>query len=298
MWISWVDREGAIFSSAFSFFKDLPLALVLLLVLQRFGRRQWGYISELTGSAHTVSLHPMNVDGTLSEEEIGVKFHPEDRIHSGWSLLGRATTVVGASREEGSGGIGDRGEAVGAPVKDIPRNGSEVAQQTLGEVWSVKDGDGAGDTAQSERDPSGTTDNQEADEALRVFNQARNAYRKAFGKTIKVRNLVLKISWPEASRPAEWRIIGRTHALGKSDKFIEGHIPVVRYARDLDRYSTRHIRNFLRLWTDEGPGTRTLRLIVMNRLRPIHDLDGKEFWDAFWQCFACMCFLGKSNSRR
>jgi len=128
-------------------------------------------------------------------------------------------------------------------------------------------------------------------QAWRIHIQARDAYRKAYSNTIKKRNLVLKISWPEMSRPAEWMIIGHAQTLGKSDKFIEGHIPVVRFARDFDRYSTRHIRTFLGLRKEKNLGTRTLRLIVMNRLRPIYDLGGKEFWDAFWQCFACTCSL-------
>ena len=80
--------------------------LVLLLVLQRFGRRQWGWIPELSTKDRTVSLHPINSDGTLGGDEVDVNYFPEDRVHSGWTLLGRATTVVGANRNVGeSGGI-------------------------------------------------------------------------------------------------------------------------------------------------------------------------------------------------
>jgi hypothetical protein len=93
-----------IFSSGFSFFKDLPVLLVLLLVLQRFGRGQWGFISELTAESQSVFLHLINTGGTLGKDEVAVDFFPEDMVHSSWSLLGRATTVVGASRKEGDGG--------------------------------------------------------------------------------------------------------------------------------------------------------------------------------------------------
>jgi len=236
----------------------------------------------------------MGVDGTLDEEEIGVKFYAEDEIHSSRSLLGRATTVVGASREGGSGGVEGLGGVVGAPVKDIPWNDLEVAQQTQGEAGIVEGGDGTGGT--DRRDPSGTTNDPDDDEAWHVFYQTRNTYRETFNKTTKARNLVLKISWPEMSRPTEWKVIGHARTLGKNDKFIEGHIPVVKYARDLDRYSTQYIRDFLGLLTDKGLGTLTLRLIAMNRLRPNYDLDGKEFWDAFWQCFACMCSLASPTA--
>ena len=216
-------------------------------------------------------LHPTDIDGTLGKEEVGVTFYPEDKIHSSWSLLGRATTVVGASGN-GDTNSGDTG------AQDA-NNGSAGG------------GDGTGDADQTEYYPSGAVTDPAFAEAWRVFNEARDAYREAYGNVIKARNLVLKVSWPETSRPAEWEIIGHAQALGKNDKFIRDHIPVVKYARELDRYSTRHIRQFLNLPIDKGSGTRTLRLTVMKRLRPIYDLGGKQFWGAFWQCVACMRFL-------
>ena len=124
---------------------------------------------------------------------------------------------------------------------------------------------------------------------------ARDAYRKARDDAFRKHNLILKISWPETSRVAEWRIVAHAQTLGKTDKFIRGHVPEAKYGRDFDRYSTQRIRDFLKLQWGQA-GTRTLRLIVMKRLRPIHDLDGKQFWDAFWHCFVCMCFPCKSTN--
>ena len=302
MWISWVDRQGAIFSSGFNFLDDLPLALIFLLVLQRFGRRQWGHISELAGEDQTVSLHPMNLDGTLGEEEVSVNFHPEDKIHSGWSLLGRATTVVGASRNGGNGNGDTEGPNL---AKDHVIGGGagenlEDVQWTQGGAgkggYGVEDGDGAGSADMTECGPSDAVNNLAAADASsphnkvrNAYSEARDAYREAYSNIAKTHNLVLKVSWPEKSRPAEWEIISHAQTLGKNDKFIKGHIPVVEYARELHRYSTHHIREFLDLPADNNLGTRALRLTVMKRLRPIYDLDGKEFWDAFWQCVACMC---------
>jgi len=51
-----------------------------------------------------------------------------------------------------------------------------------------------------------------------------------------------------------------------------GHVPGVKYGRDSDLY----FNDFLTLQPDEQTGTRALRLIVMNRLRPIHDPDGEQ----------------------
>jgi hypothetical protein len=254
LWISWIDREGAIFSSGFSFFKDLPLLLVLLLVLQRFERNQWGFISELSTKDQSVLLQSICVGGTLGEEEVAVNFYAEDKVHSGWSLLGRATTVVGANVNKPHDGKSAEGEhAVGLTV-----------------------------TTSSGMD-------EEQTEEWRLFYQARGEYRKAYANMIKLHDLVLKVSWPEASRVEEWKVIEHAQRLGGNDKFIKGHIPDVKYARDFERYSTKHIRTFLGLEQDGSSGTRTLRLIVMNRLWPIYDLDGKQFWDAFWQCVACKC---------
>ena len=281
--------------------------LVLLLVLQRFGRRQWGWISELSTEDSTVLLHPINADGTLGGDEVGVKFYPEDGVHSSWTLLGRATTVVGANRdaEDNSGTtVGEHtvvhGEAEDNGVGVASRKGSEDVQwmeEKAGkDTGSMRADDAsAGPTESDPRiGPGYAVDNEvdeELDEEWRAYCRTRDDYREAHGKTVETHNLVLKVSWPEASRLEEWKIIGHAETLGKDDKFIGGHIPEVKYARDFGHYSTHHIRDFLGLRQAGSPGTRTLRLIVMNRLRPIYDLDGKEFWKAFWECVACMRFL-------
>jgi len=234
-------------------------------------------------------LHPIDAGGSLGGDEVGVNFHPEDKVHSSRALLGRTTTVVGTSKK------GEHTE-VHREVKDdvveaASRKGSEDTQWAQGgDAGSVGDNDVAG-AGTTEIDPGRAVDNEadeELPEELNPYRQARDEYRKARDKTIKTHDLILKVSWPETSRLEEWKVVRHAQTLGKDDKFIRGHIPEVKYARDLDRYSTHHIRRFLGLQPDGNPGTRTLRLIVMNRLRPIYDLDGGHFWKAFWQCVACM----------
>jgi len=281
--------------------------LVLLLVLQRFGRRQWGWIPELSTEGCTVPLHPVNADGTLCGDEVEVKFYPEDKVHSSRTLHGRGTTVVGANGDAGDKGgttVGEHteahGEVEGDTVRVASMKGSEDVRWMKGEAGRDT-GSARGDDA-----GAGTTEiypgirpvhavDNEMDEELiekwRVYYRARDDYREAHGKIAKMHNLVLKVSWLEASRLEEWKIIKHAETLGKGDKFIRGHIPEVKYARDFGRYSTHHIRDFLGLQQGGSSGTLTLRLIVMNRLRPIYDLDGKQFWKAFWECVACMRFL-------
>ena len=228
---------------------------------------------------------------------MGVNFYPEDKVHSGWSLLGRATTVVGASASggDGNGGPECQDAAKGGIIGGTSREDSEDVQRSEGEARkgdrSTESLSEAGGADPTEGDPSTVAMNLAEAEALRVYNQARGTYREAYSIIAKAHNLVLKISWPEASRPSEWEIIGHAQTLGENDEFIKGHIPVVEYARELDHYSTHHIRKFLNLRIDNNLGTRALRLTVMKRLRPIYDLDGKQFWVAFWQCVACMYFL-------
>ena len=279
MWISWTDREGAIFSSGFSFFGNLPLMLVLLLILQRFGRRQWGYISELTTKDHSVSLLAINSDGTLGGDEICIDFFPDDKVHSGRALFSRATTVLGAkSHNNEAAGEDDTDNLDYTRIKDHEDEVVGVFRgQDFGDALPVKEGT----TASSGVD-------EKLKEEWRAFYRDRNNYRKAQASTTKSHDLVLKMSWPETSRVEEWKIIEHAHTLGEDDKFIRGHIPEVKCARDLECYSTQHIRTFLGLQGDGTPGTRTLRLIAMNRLQPIYDLDGEKFWEAFWQCVACM----------
>ena len=247
-------------------------------------------------------LHPINADGTLDTGEVGVNFYPDDKVHSSWTLLGRATTVVGANKNgegnnrvtQGESAAETCGEVGDYAIELAPRKDPEDVQWTqeaTEDVGSLNDDHGAATTG---IDPSVTVSNEageELDEEWLAYYQARNDYREAYDNIIKTHNLVLKVSWPETSRPEEWKIIGHAQTLSKDDKFIKGHIPEVKYARDLGLYSTRHIRDFLGLQPDGSPGTRTVRLIVMNRLRPIYDLDGEHFWNAFWQCVGCMRFL-------
>jgi len=92
-----------------------------------------GEISEFTTTGHSVLLHPIDVDGRFGEDEVGVNFHPEDNIYSGWSLLSKVTTVVGANvKKDGSGapatGHGDNvtGTTVGENLEVFKNNSSNT----------------------------------------------------------------------------------------------------------------------------------------------------------------------------
>ena len=63
--------------------------------------------------------------------------------------------------------------------------------------------------------------------------------------------MVLKISWSETSRVAEWTIIPGCWA----GTIIYQGPEVTRNGRDLDRYSTQHVRNFLDFQDGKDPET-------------------------------------------
>lgn len=76
---------------------------------------------------------------------------------------------------------GDRDEAVGGAVADIPRNESECLQKAQGEAGkdssSVEDGGDVGGTDQTEHDHNGAMNDPAVVEAMCAYNQARDAHR-------------------------------------------------------------------------------------------------------------------------
>ncbi|KAG9074953.1 hypothetical protein FS749_013448, partial [Ceratobasidium sp. UAMH 11750] len=92
VWVWWYDRQGAIQSSGINIPRDLPLFVVLLLVLQRFSRADWGYNLVLESRAsQDTALRAVQFPGLDVSVDLNVV-----RACS-FSLVGRATVVLGAS---------------------------------------------------------------------------------------------------------------------------------------------------------------------------------------------------------
>lgn len=105
-------------------------------------------------------------------------------------------------------------------------------------------------------------------------------------ESLKGKELVAKVYWPEASRVGEGEIIERAHQIAKHNDSVNGHIPDLVYSNDFDDYSTKKIRVALGI---EPKRHRLLRVMLFRRLYPITDLTGDRFWKAFWECFCCKC---------
>jgi len=126
-----------------------------------------------------------------------------------------------------------------------------------------------------------------ATRVLRAESKSESLHPRT-NQTLKGLELVLKISWPEASRVPEGQIIEAAVKLGEHNDNVRDHLPDLISACDLEQYSTTTIRKALGI---NCRGPRVLRVILFRRLYPITDLVGDEFWKAFWECFRCHCHL-------
>ncbi|KAG8688640.1 hypothetical protein FRC08_011320 [Ceratobasidium sp. 394] len=120
VWVWWYDRQGAIQSSGIDLSRDLPLFAVLLLVLQRFSRADWGYNpilepqasrgtgtdSDLSAVQEAASLRVASFPG------LDVSIDLDDVRSCSFGLIGRGTLVLGA----GSSSPGMRGRELVAKL--------------------------------------------------------------------------------------------------------------------------------------------------------------------------------------
>ncbi|KAG9080870.1 hypothetical protein FRC06_006050 [Ceratobasidium sp. 370] len=102
VWVWWYDRQGSIQSSGINIPRDLPLFVVLLFILQRLSRTDWGYNLELEAAAPQdtpAGSEPPAVQASPSirfdEREVSIHLH--DVLHRPFHLVGRGTWVFGAS---------------------------------------------------------------------------------------------------------------------------------------------------------------------------------------------------------
>ncbi|KDQ61753.1 hypothetical protein JAAARDRAFT_190479 [Jaapia argillacea MUCL 33604] len=104
-WVWWFDRQGAIQSHGVNFVLNLPYFLVLLVAFQRFELQHWGICEKL---CPTFTRRHKASSGRLPErvdlmERFDFKFpggmvsiNPAHLVHAQYSLLGRATRIIGA----------------------------------------------------------------------------------------------------------------------------------------------------------------------------------------------------------
>jgi len=102
--------------------------------------------------------------------------------------------------------------------------------------------------------------------------------------------LFLKSAWPEVNRRKEPEVI--KEAYKRAEKLLETeapsvteHLPIVVNSEELTYTSTEIIRHLVRSTTTDG--FRVQLWMLSKKLQPIHTLDPKDFWVAFWHTIRC-----------
>ncbi|KAG8915659.1 hypothetical protein FRC02_004400 [Tulasnella sp. 418] len=108
---------------------------------------------------------------------------------------------------------------------------------------------------------------------------------------LETQGMVVKLSWAQSKRVRESEIIQeiskRIKKLSEEDQdAIEGHIPDMITSNTFPAFETRNIRNDLGIAVEDIEN-RVLIMSVFRKLRPITELEGDEFWRAWWDCVLC-----------
>ena len=100
----------------------------------------------------------------------------------------------------------------------------------------------------------------------------------------------LKSAWPETKRCKEPEVIIEAYKrakalLGTEAQSVTDHLPVVVGFEELAYTSTEIIRRLVKSNTTEG--SRVQLWMLSKKLQPIHALEPKDFWTAFWHTLRC-----------
>ncbi|KAG8915210.1 hypothetical protein FRC02_004636 [Tulasnella sp. 418] len=108
---------------------------------------------------------------------------------------------------------------------------------------------------------------------------------------LETQGMVAKLLWAQSKRVWESKILQeipkRIKDLSEEDReAVEGHIPDMIASKAFPDCETRIIRNDLGIPVKDIEN-RVLIMSVFRKLRPITELEGDEFWRAFWDCVLC-----------
>ncbi|KAH0829145.1 hypothetical protein J3R83DRAFT_2639 [Lanmaoa asiatica] len=105
-------------------------------------------------------------------------------------------------------------------------------------------------------------------------------------------DLVAKIFWMEVLRMSEPEILKKVREIAETDPDVKGHVPEMLWFKKFDDTSTEQIRERLGLKTE---GARVLCMIIFRKLRPITELCGDQFLNAWWATVKCHRALWKGG---
>ncbi|KAM6495139.1 hypothetical protein JOM56_009762 [Amanita muscaria] len=106
--------------------------------------------------------------------------------------------------------------------------------------------------------------------------------------------LFLKSAWPETTRRKEPEVIMEAYKraeelLGTEARSVTDHLPVLVSFKGLAYTSTEIIRRLVKSTTTDGFCVQLWML--SKKLQPMHALDPKDFWTAFWHTLRCHSLL-------
>ncbi|KAG0699553.1 hypothetical protein DFH29DRAFT_1014269 [Suillus ampliporus] len=129
--------------------------------------------------------------------------------------------------------------------------------------------------------------------ATNVFPVTSEALSKKFPE-IGEDGMVAKIFWGEEQRTSEPEILSKVFDIAdKEHETVKGHVPQLLWHCKV-KNPTSAVRKALGI-ADPTEGSRVLYILVFRKLRPITELDGEDFFNAWRQCILCHLALWKGG---
>jgi hypothetical protein len=97
--------------------------------------------------------------------------------------------------------------------------------------------------------------------------------------------MVAKVFWAEEQRTSEPDILKKVYEIAEEQDAVKGHVPHLLWHRKFKEPMSK-IREALGI-SEPAEGGRVLYILVFRKLRPITELKGTEFFDAWRQCIMC-----------
>ncbi|OJA15128.1 hypothetical protein AZE42_14045 [Rhizopogon vesiculosus] len=97
--------------------------------------------------------------------------------------------------------------------------------------------------------------------------------------------MVAKVFWVEEQHTSEPDILKKVYEIAEEQDAVKGHVPHLLWHRKFKEPMSK-IREALGI-SEPAEGGRVLYILVFRKLKPITELKGTEFFDAWRQCIMC-----------
>lgn len=285
--LHWFDAQGCLESEPIDIFKQLPLFVTMVVILQRFTPHNWGF-SQRDKSRVTVE---------------GREFLLEQNNQTLYQLHGRRTYVAFANDAPVTPATGDaRPPAQGNPTSRTPGHGYSTRRKATA-VASEREADGTvpAQNTESQGDPlvakpvvmNATGEGAAADEGSQSTSSKRTT-GYCFKKDDK-----------EAKRVPEYATVkliyarAQQHLPARYLEMVTNHLPDIVAGEECHGVTTADIRLHAKLaggLPDISEGeimerARVRILMLSRKLEHVSNLSPPEFWKVFWEIMRCACAL-------